>query len=260
MSHVFKGRDIFYLRFCERAEQYRNSVRLKMNMPVSLEKQEIWRYGDPPIVYNEFLTPRYPFRFPTVREVERPGYEARYVIKEGGQERAVIYADSIDTQEEAEMRLGYDGGAFRYSVYDVASHRDRAIITLQHDVDGDLYRASIFGRPIVLDLNRACFITDSAAAALRGTAALNVTGAYFSDDAIDGRPHYEDWAVRELAERLQVRREITVKTHRGIFHARVGARVQLQTEREAVTGTMNAISLRYTKGAAFKAAFKITEE
>ncbi|GHV77511.1 hypothetical protein AGMMS49942_23320 [Spirochaetia bacterium] len=258
-SYTFKGSDIFYLRFTECVEQYRNAVRLKINIPVSLEKQEIWRYCDPPVVYNEFLTPRYPFRFPAIREIEKSGYEARYTVKDGGQERAVIYADSIDTQEETEMRLGYDGGAFRYSVYDVTSHRDRAGITLHRDGDGDLYGAAIYGRPIVLDLNRSCFLTDTAAVGLRGTAALNVTGSYFSEDAIDGRPQYEDWARRELAERLRDRREITVKTHRGMFHARVGAVVMVHTAEETVRGTVNALSLRYKRGAAFVAAFRITE-
>jgi hypothetical protein len=72
VSYAFKGSDIFYLRFTECAEQYRNAVRLKINIPVSLEKQEIWRYSDPPVVYNEYLTPRYPFRFPAIRGIEKP--------------------------------------------------------------------------------------------------------------------------------------------------------------------------------------------
>jgi hypothetical protein len=54
-SYVFTGEDIFYLRKTERADYYRNTVRLKVNMPVSLEKQEIWRYEDPPVFYDDFL-------------------------------------------------------------------------------------------------------------------------------------------------------------------------------------------------------------
>ena len=56
-SHVFTGEDIFYLRKTARAELYRNSIRLKVNMPVSLEKQEIWRYGEAPVFYDEALKP-----------------------------------------------------------------------------------------------------------------------------------------------------------------------------------------------------------
>jgi hypothetical protein len=46
VSYTFTGEDIFYLRKVDRAELYRNTVRLKINMPVSLEKQEIWRYDE----------------------------------------------------------------------------------------------------------------------------------------------------------------------------------------------------------------------
>ena len=147
-----------------------------------------------------------------------------------------------------------------YSLYDVTSKYDRAIVTLQKNHDIDLYNASIFGRPIVLDINRSCFLTDSEAAMVYGTAALNVTGSYFSDYVIGDKPHYEDWVCRELAERLQPRREFTLKTHRGLFHARVGSRVQVTVNGEHLTGVINALSLRYKRDKAFVASFRITEE
>ncbi|MDR0472634.1 MAG: hypothetical protein LBH43_03030, partial [Treponema sp.] len=181
-SHTFAGNDIFYMRKIEREELYRNSVRLKVNMPVSLEKQEIWRYDEAPVLYDEFLQAHYPFKYPLFREIEAGKYEAKYrVADESGKERNVVFADQIDTQEEAENRLEYDFGPFAYSHYDVTTHHDRAILTLQKANDGDLYMASIYGRPIVLDLNRSCFITDIEAVAAYGTAALNVTGSYFSE-------------------------------------------------------------------------------
>jgi hypothetical protein len=143
-------------------------------------------------------------------------YETKYKAKDAdGKERNVVFADQIDTQEEAESRLEYDGGAFSYSHYDVTSNHDRAILTLHKAAAGDLYNASIHGRPIILDLNRSCFMKDSEAVAAYGTAALNVTGSYFSEYEIDGKPQYEDWVIRELTERVQNRREFTVKTHRG---------------------------------------------
>jgi hypothetical protein len=267
LSYTFTGGDVFYLRFAECAEQYRNAVRLKVNMPVSLKRQEIWRYADPPVFYDESLAARYPIRDSMMRDIEHYGYEAIYAVKDHGQlgaapgtERRVLFADQIDTIQEAEDRLEYSGGPFFYDEYDVAAHKDRAIISLRNDGEGDLYGASIHGRPIVLDLNRSCFLTDTEAAASRGTAALNVTGAYFSEDDIDGRPQYEDWAMRELAERLQARREITIRTHRGVFHGRVGARVKIETAKETVTGTVNALSLRHKRDAAFQATFRITDE
>ena len=232
-----------------------------MNMPVSLEKQEIWRYDEHPLIYDEFLQPHYPFKYPLVREIEAGKYEAKYkVIDTDGKERNVVFADLIDTKEEAENRLEYDGGAFFYSHYDVTTNHDRAIVMLHKDNDGDLYKACMFGRPIVLDLNRSCFMTDSEAAATYGTAALNVTGSFFSDFEIEGTPHYEDWVIRELAERLQQRREFTVKTHRVLFNARVGAKVKIHTRNEEMAGMINAFSLRYKRDKAFTASFRITEE
>jgi hypothetical protein len=234
-------------------------------MPVVLEKQEIWRYDDPPVFYDDFLQAHYPFKYPLVREIEGGNYEARYRVVDGsGKERNVIYADEIDTQEEAENRLEYDGGPFSYSAYDVTTHHDRALLTLHKVNDGDLYMAAIHGRPIVLDLNRSCFLKEPEEVNTFGTVALNVTGSYFSEYEIDGKagtkvPHYEDWVSRELAERIQNRREFTVKTHRGIFNARVGAKVQIKTNSEQVKGVINAFSFRYKRNEAFIATFKIRE-
>jgi hypothetical protein len=233
-----------------------------VNMPVALEKQEIWRYADVPVMYDETsLTPRFPFRSPALREIEHQGYEAPYTLRDNtGKERAVLYADQVDTKELAESRLEFEGGPFSYSVYDVTSNHDKALITLHSDANGELFRAVIYGRPIVADLNRSCYEHDMAAIEQFGTVALNVTGSYFSDDVVDGRPQYEDWVARELAERLVMRREITVKTHRALFHGRVGAKAQIETKGETMKGAINSFSLRFRRDAAFQATFKIQED
>jgi hypothetical protein len=239
---------------------YRNTVRLKINLPVSLVKQEVWRYEDPPVFYDEFLQAHYPFKFPLVREIECNNYEARYkVIDAFGKERNVIFADEIDTKQEAGNRLDYDGGPLSFSQYDVTTNYDKAILTLQKEADGDLYKAAIHGRPIVLDLNLSCFMRDENEIAAYGTAALNITGSYFSEHEIGGRPQYEDWVIRELAERLQRKREFTVKTHRALFNARVGAKVKIQTSKEQLAGAINAFTFRYKRNEAFIASFRITE-
>jgi hypothetical protein len=263
-SYTFTGEDVFYLRKTARAEQYRNTVRLKINLPVVFEKQEIWRYDEAPVLYDDALQAHYPFKAPLVREIEAGEYEGRYrIIEAGGKERAVVYADNIDTQEEAESRLAYEGGPFSYSVYDVTTHYDRAILTIAKEADGDVYKAAIYGRPIVLDINRSCFLRDDAGIAAYGTVALNVTGSYFSDYGIEGvggtLPQYEDWVSRELTERIQDRREFTVKTHRGLFNARIGAKVRIQTHKELLQGTINAFMFRYRKHEAFQSSFNITE-
>jgi hypothetical protein len=264
-SYTFTGNDIFYLRKIDKAELYRNSVRLKINMPVSLEKQEIWHYDENPVLYDEFLQAHYPFKYPLVRKIEAGKYEAKYKIKDAyGKERNVVFAGLIDSKEEADYRLDYDGGGFSYSHYDVTTNYDKAILTLQKENDGDLYKACIFGRPIVLDLNRSCFITDLEAVNLCGTVALNATGSYFSEYPIQRGnvtvTQYEDWVMRELEERLQAKREFTVKTHRAVFNARVGAKVQITTNREQLTGIINAFTLRYKKDKAFVASFRIREQ
>jgi hypothetical protein len=260
VSYTFAGQDIFYLRKTDRAELYRNSVRLKINLSVALEKREIWRYDEAPVLYDEFLQAHFPFKYPLVREIEAGNYEARYsIIDISGKERAVVFADDIDTKEEAENRLDYDGGPFSYSAYDVSTYHDRAILTLRKEADGDVYKAAIYGRPIVLDLNRSCFRNDSEGIAAYGTAALNVTGSYFSEHLIEGKPQYEDWVVRELAERIQNKREFTMKTHWGLFNARVGAGVKIQTKEELLKGVINAFHFRYRKDEAFQSSFRIIE-
>ena len=62
----------------------------------------------------KFLQAHYPFKYPIVREIENGNHEAHYkIIDTSRKERAVVFADTIDTQEEAENRLDYDGGHFR---------------------------------------------------------------------------------------------------------------------------------------------------
>jgi hypothetical protein len=105
------------------------------------------------------------------------------------------------------------------------------------------------------------FPRDEAEVAAYGTAALNVTGSYFAEYDVNGKPQYEDWVSRELAERMQNKREFTVKTHRGLFNARVGAKVKLIMKREElIMGKIVAFHFRYRKDEAFQAAFKMSEE
>ena len=190
-SHTFYGNEIFYFRKTESADYYRNTVRLKVNMPVPLEKQEVWQYDD----------------------------TLGYYIFIDGKEIDVIYVDELETQDE-----------------------------------------KIFGRPIILDLNRSCFVRNDEEIDKYGTVALNVTSSYFSEYEIDGIYHYEDWAKRELADRLQKAREFIVKTHWALFNARVGAKVKIVLQNEEMAGTINAFSFRYKRDKAFIASFRITEE
>jgi hypothetical protein len=287
-TYLIKGDAIFYLRKAQRADYYRNTVRLKVNMPVSLDIQEIWRYNDPPVFYDDNLQAHFPFKNSLTREIETGKYEGKYrVIDESGKERNVVFADDIDTKEEAENRLEYKNEqlamrneqieeskeqsteenhkydfekALYYSFYDTTSYFDRAVLTLKKEADCDLYKAVIFGKPIVLDLNRSCFMRDDEGISNYGTAALNITGSYFSEYEINGSPHYEDWVSRELAERVQNKREFTIKTHRALFNARVGANLKLEMRNEKLEGKIRELSFRYRKDKAFVTVFKLNEE
>jgi hypothetical protein len=259
-SYTFTGNDIFYMRKTSRADYYRNTVRLKVNMPQVLERQEIWRYEDSPVLYNELIQEYYPFRNTLVRVIEIAKYDASYMIRTlSDKKKNIVFADEIDTQEEAESRLQFEGGNFRYTHYDVTSNYDKAVLTLRTNTDGDLYKAAIFGRPIVIQQNCSCFMRDETEVATHGTKALNVSGAYYSEYEVNGRPHYQDWVIRELAERVQKKREFTVRTHRALFHARVGANIKLKMKNEELKGTINAFALRYKRDKAFVATFRITE-
>ena len=190
VSHTFTGEDIFYLRKTARADYYRNTIRLKINLPVALEYQEIWQYDD----------------------------SLSYYILIDEKIHDVIFVDELETQDD-----------------------------------------QFFGKPIIYDLNRSCFVRDDDQIAKFGAVALNVTGSYFSEFDFCGMPHYEDWARRELAERLKNNREFTVKTHKAFFNSRVGANVKINLKNEELAGTINALSFRYKRDRAFVTSFRITE-
>jgi hypothetical protein len=259
-SYRFHGGNLFFLRSRSLFDEYRNTVRLRYNRPVSLPRGEIWRYEDPPVVYDVNLVPSYPFRLASPRAISEAGYVARYRVREaGGTEREVVYADEIDELAEANERLAYSGGPLRYTAYDTTSYRDRAAVRLEGDADAELRAAAIHGRPIVYDLNCSAYVRDEAGIARYGTRALNATGGFFSSDQVGGKAQYEDWAERELAYRIRERRLFTARTNRAVFHARVGAAVTVVEDGADTETTIRSMELRYRKGAAFIASFNLEE-
>jgi hypothetical protein len=172
----------------------------------------------------------------------------------------VVYADNIDTRQEAEARISSQGGGFYFEKYDVATHHDRALIRLAYNEDSDLLAAAIWGRPIVLMRDTACIESVDDEIETFGVCALNAGGSYFSSDDVNGRKQYEDWVSRELAARLSRNNEITIRTHRAVFHARVGASVNVATKQKNYSGVVNALAFHYKQGAAFRATMKFSEE
>jgi len=259
-SWRFDGGNVYCLRSCALRDGYRNTVRLKLNLPRVLARQELWRYEDPPVGWDGALRPTYAFRAAAVRAVSEAGYVARYRVREaGGVLREVVYADQVDLEAEASARLDYTGGPLAYTAYDTASRRDGAVVRLEAVGDADLHGASIHGRPIVLDLNTCCFARDEEEIALEGTCALNVTGSLFSYSPWGGRPMYEDWAERELEERRRPRRAFLVRTNRAVFHARVGALVTVADGGEEAGALIRALRFSYRRDGAFSASFDLEE-
>jgi hypothetical protein len=259
-SYRFHGGNLFFLRSRSLFDEYRNTVRLRFNRPVSLPRGEIWRYEDPPVVYDANLVPSYPFRLANPRAVSGADYAARYRVREaGGTERAVVYTDQVDDLVQASGRLGYSGGPLGYTVYDTTSYRDRAILRIEPVADAELRTAAIHGRPIVYDLNCSAYVRDESGIARYGTRALNSTGGFFSSDPVNGKAQYEDWAERELAYRLRERRLFTCRMNRPVFHARVGAAVTVAEEGTETAATIRSMELRYRKREAFVASFNLEE-
>ena len=257
-SYEIKGNDIFYLRTFSRGDLYRNDIRLKVNMPVPLEKREIWRYNEAPELYGAGLKKYYPFVDSLRREIETGEYTAQYrITDENGAVKTVLYADEIDTKEEAEARLDFSGGEMRYARYNVTTNGDKALLRLERENEGELYSATIHGRPIVRETNRTCYKRDSGEISLNGSAVLNVSGQYFSDYKHNGTPHYEDWVNRELTERKTRRRDITLKTHCAIFNVRVGAGVKIKLKQTEMAGTVRQFHLRYGKERLFVTTLQI---
>ena len=127
-----------------------------------------------------------------------------------------------------------------------------------------LEELSIWGRPIAVEPNFACFLRDEESIALYGTRALNVTGGYFSDSLYDGVPHYRRWTEATLASLCRLRKRYVAETNRGIFHARVGALVEVN---EMLLGSgieervceIEGLSFRFRKGKSFVARFELLE-
>jgi hypothetical protein len=111
----------------------------------------------------------------------------------------------------------------------------------------------------VLDINRSHYESDINDIQKYGTVAMNVSGAYFSEDTAGEYPQYVDWVKRELAERVAPKKEYTVKTNRALFHARVGANVRISLQDSEHKGTISSLTFHFKKGAAFVTVVKIGE-
>jgi hypothetical protein len=144
--------------------------------------------------------------------------------------------------------------------YCVDDEGDKRAVVYVDDVEGSLNDAVLKGCPIVPDLNRAYFASDKEEIEKRGTLAINISGKYFSDVKLgSGRRQYEDWAERELAERLRPHRRITIETHRANANVRCGELTEVKTESKYFRGMVTGTALHYRKLEALRQRIKIEE-
>jgi len=260
--------NLFSLRSEDSWADFRNDVRLKWNKCVPGPRQLLWRYADPPVVFGEDLEPHYPFSAAgRKREIESETveYTAPYTAAgEDGGERAVVYADELDTLAEVEARVVTDGPYLAVALYNPDRYPDRAVVRLSCTEDTVLEELSIWGRPIAVEPNFACFRRNEESIALYGTRALDATGGYFSDTLYDGVPHYQHWTEATLQSLCRMRKRYVAQTNRGLFHARVGALVKVD---ETLLGSgiegrvceIDGLAFRFRKTRSFVARFELRE-
>jgi len=268
IEYVLGNGNLFSLRSEDSWGEFRNDIRLKWNKCLPQPRQRLWHYADPPVEYGEDLSPHYPFSAAgRKREIESETveYTALYTASgDDGRERTVVYADELDTLADLEARMVIDGPALEIASYNPDRYPDRAVIRLSCSADTMLEELSIWGRPIAVEPNFACFKRNEESIALYGTRALDVTGGYFSDTLYDGVPHYQHWTEATLQRLCRMRKRYVAQTNRGLFHARAGALVKVD---ETLLGSgiegrvceIEGLVFRFRKTKSFVARFELQE-
>lgn len=264
IQYTFDNSNVNHIRMHDLRDQYRNTLRLRWTRYREFSRVELWRYADPPVIYTGTLTPTYPFVAEGEdRDIEKTGYEARYTVKTGdGKTLSVVYAENIDTQETFTAHLVTSGPALRVTDYDTTALRGRASVRLEADADTVLLSAVISGDAIAGETSFSYYIDDPAEVAANGTVAENISTPYLSETLREGIPYYQIYATNLLAKLKRARKGFFLKTNRGIFHARVGAPVNVNMT-DGMTSERAEIvqmELRYKIREAFVASFFLEEE
>jgi len=254
--------DVFEYRKFVATDRYKNTLRMKWTKYKEIERTVLWKYHDEPVLYDENIEPYYPF-IPRTRDIEKyENYEAPYTYTDPeGKNHTVVYAEDIDTQEDFEANLLYEGSSIDVKKYNTTLHTDKALVQLEASGPVNLRQAIIHGKGIIPQHNYSHFISDVSEVENRGTKALNITNKYMSDDELNGRPFYEMWAEDTLQELKDVRRGYFIKTNKALFHARAGACIQIElsdacgiSEQKAL---IEELVLRYKKSEAFETAMTV---
>lgn len=93
--------EITHYRLFNNNDKYAHNVRLKYTRYVQTERQELWSYSDAPMWYDEDMQPYHPFTDDSRHIIKDNDYQAIYTAKnEEGKTRNVVYANSIDSDED----------------------------------------------------------------------------------------------------------------------------------------------------------------
>ncbi|MCR4940691.1 MAG: hypothetical protein K5930_11400 [Treponemataceae bacterium] len=242
---------------------YRNSLRMKWTHYRETGMTELWRYRDAPSMYDEEMRTVYPMGRGS-REIEMyESYEAVYSVKDsGGKEFPVVKAFDLDSREIFEADIDDSEGSVTVDVYNTTSYPDRALVKLSSPVPTNLRRAVIYGRAIIAEQNFCHFVRNQAGINQYGTSSENITNKYMSDTETEGIPFYEKWAGDTLEEMSRMRRGLSVRTNRALFHARAGALMEIDLSDvcgiRVEKGEITSLVLRYRKDAAFETTVTVT--
>lgn len=254
---------ITHYRFFNNNEKYANNVRLKYTRYVQTERQELWSYSDAPVWYDEEMKAYYPFTDDSRKIISDTDYQAIYTAKnEEGKTRNVVFADSLDTEEDFLNAMEVNGEDKPVIIqYDTSTYKDRAIIQLGRD--GKLIglrKASITGRAIISETNYSIFVKDDNEISAKGQIVKNVTSKYLSDDLFDNVPFCQKRAQDLLRDCINCKGCYYLTTFIPLIHARVGAFMDIRLNNQSAFKKVriDELTFRYKKEEAFSSEIWVT--
>lgn len=255
--------EIAHYRFFNNNYKYANNVRLKYTRYVQTERQELWSYSDAPVWYDEDMRPYYPFTDDSRKIISDTDYQAIYTAKnDEGKTRNVVYADSIDSEEDFLNAIEVTGENKPVILqYDTTTYNERAVIQLSRD--GQLIGArkmAITGRAIVSETNYSVFVKDDDEIANKGQIVKNVTSKFLSDDLFEGEPFCQRRARDFLQECINCKGAYYLTTYLPLIHARVGAFMDIRLNKDSAFKKVriDELTFRYKKEEAFSSEIWVT--
>ena len=255
--------EITHFRFFNNRDKYANNVRLKYTRYVQTERQELWSYSDAPVWYDEDMQPYYPFTDDSRKIISDNDYEAIYTAKnEEGKTRNVVYADSIDNEQDFLEAMEVTGEDKPVVIqYDTTTYKDRAIVQLGRG--GNLIgvrKAAITGRAIISETNYSVFVKDDEEIAAHGQIVRNITSKYLSDDLFESEPFCQRRAKDFLNECVNCKGAYYLTTYIPLIHARVGAfmDIRLKGASSYKKVRIDELTFRYKKEEAFSSEIWVT--